>query len=344
MIYDYAPAGLKISNRNLFTPAPFRAPNLSRLGQLPSINAYVPTAEVELRQGSKVKKVKAIIDSGMQGTHLLITQEIADELGIVPTGKEIQGTIKGQREVMIGKIDLIALPGMKTCALANAKVTIGGDMVALGHEFLAATGAAIVYGDLPGITCSGKPSPAVGVFPQFRFDVTHKNRTVTLTAILDTGFSGDLCLPSEIAAKLGLEKKSTQEVTTPQGKMDVSISTVDRVSFSGHPLCAVENAQTDIMPEQTAINAVLVGEGFLMKLPKRGEIKSAVGYDKDGAFALCAADKSKIRAAKTVYLTIISPEQPTLIAPETSSVPWVPIAVLTAVGGLAIWYSLRKSL
>lgn len=307
------------------------------------VSAMVPTAEVELRQGGNTRKETALIDTGMQGTHILITQKIADELGVVPTGKEIQGTIRGRQEVLIGKLDLIALPGLKACALANAKVTIGGDVVMLGQPFLAATGATIIYGEFgAGLTCSGKPSPAVGVFPQFSFDVVHKNRTETLTAILDTGFNGDLCLPSDIAAKLGLEKKSTMEVTTPQGKVGMSVSTVDRVSFSGHPLCGVDNAETMIMPEQAALKAVIVGETFLMKLPKKGEVKAAIGYDKDGAFAICAADKSKIRAAKSVYLTVISPEQPTLIVPEGISVPWVPIA-LVAAGGAALWYFLGRS-
>lgn len=312
---------------------------MARLSAHPALgaSAVAPTAEVELRQGSNTKREKALIDTGMQGTHILITQKIADELGIIATGTEIQGTIRGRKEVLIGKLDLITLPGMKPCTLANAKVTIGGDVVMLGQPFLAATGATIIYGEFgAGLTCSGNPSPAVGVFPQFSFDVVHKNRTETLTAILDTGFNGDLCLPSDIAAKLGLEKKSTMEVNTPQGKMDVSVTTVDRLSFSGHPLCAVDNVETIIMPEQAALKAVLVGETFLQKLPQKGQIKSAVGYDKDGAFAVCAADKSKIRAAKSVYLTVISPEQPTLIVPESSSVPWVPIALLAA-GGAALW-------
>lgn len=318
---------------------------MARLASSPSLaaSAMVPTAEVELRQGIKTKKETALIDTGMNGTHVLITQKIADDLGIVATGKEIQGTIRGKTEVLVGKLDLVTVPGLRTCALANAKVTIGGDMVVLGQPFLAATGATIIYGEFgTGLTCSGKPSPAVGVFPQFNFDVTHKNRTETLTAILDTGFDGDLSLPSDIAAMLGLEKKSTMKVTTPQGIVDVAVSTVDRLSFSGHPLCVVDNVETIIMPEQAALKAVLVGETFLTKLPKRGDLKSAVGYDKDGAFAICAADKSRIRAAKSVYLTIISPEQPTLIVPEGSSVPWAPIAVVAA-SGLALWYFLRKS-
>lgn len=306
-------------------------------------SAMVPTAQVELRQGSKTKQETALIDTGMKGTHVLITQKIADDLGIVATGKEIQGTIRGQTEVLVGKLDLVTVPGLKTCALANAKVTIGGDMVILGQPFLAATGATIIYGEFgAGLACSGKPSSAVGVFPQFNFDVAYKDRTETLTGILDTGWDGELCLPSDIAAKFGLEKKSTMQVTTPQGKVDVVVATVDRLSFSGHPLCVVDNAETIIMPEQAALKAVLVGETFLTKLPKKGNLKAAVGYDKDGAFAICAADKSRIRAAKSVYLAVISPEQPTLIVPEGSSVPWVPIAVLTA-GGLALWYFLRKS-
>lgn len=280
----------------------------------------------------------------MQGTHILITKKLADELGIVATGTEIQGTIMGRQEVLVGKLDLITLPGLKPCSLANAKVTIGGDTVVLGQPFLAATGAAIIYGEFGvGLTCSGKPSPAVGVFPQFSFDVVNKNRTQTLTAILDTGFNGDLSIPSDIAERLGVEKKSTMQVTTPQGKVDVAVGTVDSISLSGHPLCVVNNVETILMPEQAALKAVIVGEQFLMKLPLKGQVKAAIGYDKDGAFFVCAADKSKIRAAKSVYLTVISPEQPTLIVPESSSVPWVPIALLAAGGGLALWYFLGRS-
>lgn len=319
-------------------------PRMVRLAAHHSLAAaeMVPTAEVELRNGAKSRKEKAIIDTGMNGTHLLIPSAIANELGIVPTGKEIQNTIRGQQEVLIGKIDLISIPGMQTCALANGKVTIGGDMVVLGQPFLAATGAAIIYGEFgAGLQCSGKPSAAVGVFPQFNFDIANKNRTETVTAVVDTGFYGDLGLPFEIATKLGLEKKSTQEVTTPQGKVNVAMSTVDRLSLSGHPLCTVQNAEVVILPENAPSKVIVVGEGFLEKLPKNGQIKAAVAYGKDGAVFVCAADKSKVPAAKSIYLSIISPEQPTLIAPERSLVPWVPIAALVA-GGLGLWYFLSR--
>lgn len=305
-----------------------------------SASAMVPTAEVELRQGRIVKKAVALLDSGMQGTHVMVSQAIADELGIVITGKAIQGTASGRQEVLVGKIDLIRLPGLDACAVANAIVTVGGDGVWLGQPFLAATGATIIYtGGGAALTCSGKPSPAIGVFPQFSFDLLNKGRRETLTAVLDTGFNGGLSIPEDVAARLGVEKKGTLQVTTPHGKAEVGVSTIDRVSFSGHPKCGVDSLETFISSEQSPTKEiVLLGESFLSRIPK----KSAIGYDGEGVFAFCREDNTKIRATKSIYLAIIPPEdlplgvKPTLIVPDRGGSAWIPWAVgSVALGGIA---------
>jgi len=139
---------------------------------------------------------------------------------------------------------------------------------------------------------------------------------------------------------LGLEKKSTTTVsTTGAQKVEVVVSSVDSISYTGHPKCTVDNLETIILPEQAALKAVIVGEAFLKKLP----IVGIIGYDEFGAYTVCAADKTKIGAAKTVYLTIISPEEPTLITPEDGNSAWVPWVVGgVAVSAVAAWLALRR--
>lgn len=304
--------------------------------------AAVPNVGVELRQGTVVKQAVALIDTGMNGTHVTVPKTLAFELGILATGKAIQKFISGPQQVLIGKLDLVTLPGMATCSVANAKVTIyDGDRVYLGQPFLAATGTTIEYqAGGAGLFCSGKPSPAVGVFPQFSFDVVNKNRREILTGILDTGFYGGLALPADVAARLGVDKKSTTTISTPGGaKLEVAVSSVDNISFTGHPKCIVNNLETIILPDQAPLKAVIVGEDFLKKLP----IVGVIGYDEAGAYTVCAADETKIGAAKTVYLTVISSEKPTLIAPEDGNSAWVPWMVGgVAVSAVAAWLALRR--
>ena len=306
----------------------------------------IPTAEVELRQGKTTKKATARLDTGMNGTYVMVPKTMADELGIVATGKEIQNTIDGPKEVLVGKLDLVRLVGLETCSLANGKVTIGGDQVWLGQPFLAATGAAILYLEgRPALMCSGNASSAVGVFPQFSFDIIHKNRRQTVTGIVDTGFYGGLGLPPDIAGLLGLQANSKVEVQTPSGKKEVGVTTVDRLIFSGHPKCGVDNVETVLLPADAPFKAVIVGEKFLSTMPGN----SAIEYVKNGVIAVCGADESVIQAAKTVYLAIVRPEdlpsdvQPALIVTDQGSPSWIPWAIAgVAAAGIAGWLIFKR--
>ncbi len=300
--------------------------------------------DVEFRQGKKSATFPAYIDSGAKAVHARIPKKVADDLGIEPTGTATLRSSSGTKEVSIGIIDYISIT--KKCTVANGKIVIGGEEEAsLGQPFLAATGATLqhVQGKLR-MVCSQEASP-IGVYPQFNFDLKKGNRQETITAILDTGFSGGVSLTAALAKKLGLEKSSEVDVEDASGtKWKAGIASFDRVSFSGYPKCAVEKLEAYIYPENTN-PPILVGRKFLNGMAGG----SYLGYDADGAWAGCEAEESKIRAAKSVYVNTVPREslpdgaKPTVLAVASSSPAWIPFAVgATAVAGLTTWLLLNK--
>lgn len=311
-----------------------------RLSSRPALSTSMRlTLDVELRQGKVTKKVPAVFDTGLKNTHVIVPADVARELGIVQTGTAIQVDVSGSRESPVGKLDLIRVPGAEECSLANGMVVITGDKVIIGQPFLAATGAVIVYEkDGAGLSCSGKASPAVGVFPQFSFDVWNRGNHETLTAVVDTGFEGGLGVTTDLAKKLGFETIKLLQATTIFGKAEVKVSKADRVAFAGHPDCNVDDLEVIILPADSPVKIVLVGELFMKGLSGGG----AIGYDQDGAYAWCPADKSAIRAAKTIYLSVVSPDEPALVVPDRGIPTWVPWAVGgVAVGGLGLWLAFK---
>lgn len=303
-----------------------------------------PLFDVEFRQGKKSAIIPAYIDSGAKSVHARIPTKIADELGIEPTGTATMRATSQEREVLIGQIDYISFPKTK-CTVANGIIVIGGeDVASLGQPFLAATGATVQYAEgKVRVVCDQKASP-IGIWPQFSFDLVKGGRKETITAILDTGFTGGVSLTEELAKKLGLEKSSETDVTDASGKKwKAGVSSLDRVSFAGHQKCAVEGLEAYIYPE--AVNQpLLVGEKFLDSMAGAAYL----GYDENSAWAGCDADEMKIRSVNSVYANVVPPEdlpegaKPTTLAVDTLST-WVPWAVGgTAVAGLAAWLLLSR--
>lgn len=317
------------------------------LGRRLSLSGAIFYFDVEFRQGKKSVTIPTYFDSGAKNVHATIPKKYADEIGLEPTGTATMRATSGTKEVSIGKVDFISIPNTK-CTLANGKVIIIGDKepASLGQPFLAALGSTIKYvGDKILFGCSQVASP-IGIYPQFSFDLTKGTKRETVTAILDTGFTGGVSVGSELAKKLGLEKSSEVDVTDASGrKWKAGISVFDRVAFTGHPKCAVEGLEAYIYPADID-KPILVGEKFL-----KGMAGGAyLGYDENGAWAACEAEGEKIKAAKSVYLNIVSPESlpagapPTLLAVESAPGTWIPwvLGGTAAVGLAALFFMKRK--
>lgn len=53
--------------------------------------------------------------------------------------------------------------------------------------------------------------------PFFEINVSGTRRSVTKDAIVDTGFDGDVCIPLEVAVRLGLELRGVEQVELADG-------------------------------------------------------------------------------------------------------------------------------
>jgi predicted aspartyl protease len=58
--------------------------------------------------------------------------------------------------------------------------------------------------------------------PTAQIEVIGARQSVELTAIIDTGFSGDVCVPARIAVQLGIELFSEQLVEFADGSQRTS--------------------------------------------------------------------------------------------------------------------------
>lgn len=300
----------------------------------------VPVANAVLKNAGVSKEVEAFLDTGLQKVHLKLPASMAKDLGLKETGKFTYTDGSGRHEVPLAKIDLISIPGAPKCELANGIAAIDGDTVWIGVAFLSAVGARIVY--LPegtGLVCSGAGA-SIGVYPEFSALLSNKGKTLNETVILDSGFNGGVAVPEKTAASLGMEKGKETIWTTHTGKMKMWDSRVDRVAIGN---CVVENANALIVPQDSTIQKMLVGEAFLNK------VTAVVGYDKEGAFLACKADpRTKIRAVKTNYYAFIPTEllpdssKPTLLAKEGQDLAWLPWAAgALAAGGFIYWLATK---
>jgi clan AA aspartic protease len=69
--------------------------------------------------------------------------------------------------------------------------------------------------------------------PTVDLKVIGSRSVVPLTAIIDTGFNGDLCLPTAVAVRLGLELVSEVEVELADGTRQAQLVFAGSVRFLG---------------------------------------------------------------------------------------------------------------
>ena len=77
--------------------------------------------------------------------------------------------------------------------------------------------------------------------PTAHIEAIGDRRTIALTAIVDTGFDGDLCLPTRHAVQLGLELIGEQHVELADGTQK------NQLVFSGSVRCFTETHAVQII-------------------------------------------------------------------------------------------------
>jgi len=82
---------------------------------------------------------------------------------------------------------------------------------------------------------------------------------VTLTAIVDTGFDGDLCIPVPIAISLGLQLKATKFVEFADGRVEEEFVCRGTVTMGNLP-------PRDVDVELTFSDQTLIGSGLFQGL------------------------------------------------------------------------------
>ncbi|MEA3346342.1 MAG: clan AA aspartic protease [Chloroflexota bacterium] len=69
--------------------------------------------------------------------------------------------------------------------------------------------------------------------PRAEISATGVRESITVDAIIDTGFNGELCLPTQIAVQLGLELSATQMAELADGTMQRELIFIGRGVFDG---------------------------------------------------------------------------------------------------------------
>lgn len=76
--------------------------------------------------------------------------------------------------------------------------------------------------------------------PCVAMTVRGARREITVTAVIDTGFDGFLCLPITVAIELGLELRAAQRVELADGSIKRELVFVGQAGFVGRPSRTVE--------------------------------------------------------------------------------------------------------
>ena len=92
--------------------------------------------------------------------------------------------------------------------------------------------------------------------PLVEIEVSGSRTTVKLSALLDSGFDGELCLPIELAVPLGLELVAVQTVEYADG------GTKKELVFEGNIHWEGEVRRTQVF--LTAAEQALLGTGLLI--------------------------------------------------------------------------------
>jgi clan AA aspartic protease len=103
--------------------------------------------------------------------------------------------------------------------------------------------------------------------PSARIEAIGSRQTSTLTAILDTGFDGDLCLPTRLAVQRGLELIGEQQIELADGTQRVQLVFAGSVRFFG------ETREVDII--LTDSEDALIGTNLLNHYPLAIEFPGA---------------------------------------------------------------------
>lgn len=91
--------------------------------------------------------------------------------------------------------------------------------------------------------------------PRTNIEVIGSRSTLSLSAVIDTGFSVDLCLPTEIAVGLGLELTNRHRTELADGSVHAQLVFAGRVKFVG------EERDVDIY--LTDLDEALIGTGLM---------------------------------------------------------------------------------
>ena len=93
--------------------------------------------------------------------------------------------------------------------------------------------------------------------PRVAIIVRGARRDVTLEAVIDTGFDGQLCLPVSLAVEIGLELYGAQQTQLADGSIRSDLVFLGQAGFVGQRTQEVEILLTES-------DDALLGVGFLM--------------------------------------------------------------------------------
>jgi hypothetical protein len=294
-----------------------------RLG-IPTSLLFIPKFSILLKNGSRTKAATVGFDTGLQDAHLQVPSTVADELGIVSVGAENRSDATQNFVVNRGIIDEISVPGVSNCSLRNAKVLFFDDAPFLiGNDFLRDLGGDISYAKgTSDLTCDG---PNINQQPRsvpiFSVTLVQGGQAQTVSAFFDTGWEGtDIAVPAGLAQQLGLPALKTITARTHTGTVNLVKSKLDRLSLADVPQCYVDGADVDILPANSPVQRVIVGEGFFKRIDGR------IGYDQKGALFSCGGSGAQV--ARSTGTGIIPPEAYPIERPLDLD-PWL-------IGGAAV--------
>lgn len=297
----------------------------------PFTGMLIPVFSVTLSHRGRSRKADIGFDSGMNGAHLEMPTELADELGITAVSEQTAIDASGEHKVFKGRIDRISIPGQPNCAVDGATVIFFDDAPTLiGNDFIDDIGASISYGaNGPRLTCSGSTQGQTRRLPKFPISIIHRGEVIPVEALFDTGWDGaEIAMPTALVERLRLPVVGSQKVRTHTQTLTIKQARADRIALRDLPGCHADEVLVDIMPKGSPfdmLNQVIVGEPFLKRT------NGVVGYDSDGAFFSCAAHEGrKARAIKIEEIPVPLTYEPIYILEEAGL--WLLVGGLAAAG------------
>jgi predicted aspartyl protease len=255
----------------------------------------IPIFPVLLQNKGKSQAANVGFDTGLANAHLQIPSALASYLGISSTGSENRSDATQDFVAQTGIIEKVTATGGVGCSVSNAKVLFFPDAPFLiGNDFIRDAGLEFTYENgVPSMKCTPvNKSMQSTKSPIFMVSMTQKGKTQNASAFFDTGWEGsDIAVPMSIAQQLGLPALSTSTAKTHTGTVTLIKSKMDRLALQDIPACNVNGANVDILPVNSPIQRVIVGEGFYKK------VNGSIGYDNQGAFFSCPASGNTVARA-----------------------------------------------